>query len=461
MDILGAASSDNDITWWENIYGSGTSWTEHTVDTYFAGANNVYSEDIDDDGDMDIIGAAFYANEITWWENDDGSGMLWTEHTITEDFIDPRFIYPEDIDGDGDLDVLGASCVDKFKWWENVDGSGTSWTEHIVDGDAYEPWCVYSEDLDGDGDMDVLGGVGVGWWGYISWWENINGSGTSWTEHTVDGDYHLPLNVYSEDMDNDGDMDVISSAIIYGVVTWWENDGGSGTSWIEHTVDPSFAAKAVYTEDIDGDGNTDVLGARFSGNDVIWWDLTPQGWLESSILDTECSPQWASIDWNSSEPAGTDLYFQYRTSDDPGSMGIWSDPIYEPCLLSGLLNRYFQYMVLLETDDPGSTPSLNDVTLNWDPLGVEGESQVTEYTLHGAEPNPSYGSASITFAVPELSPVKLLVYDLAGHLVLAPAQAEYTPGVHQVQLEELTPGIYFCRMVAGEFTATQRFMVIE
>ena len=47
--------------------------------------------------------------------------------------------------------------------------------------------------------------------------------------------------------------------------------------------------------------------------------------------------------------------------------------------LSGLLDRYFQYRVSLETDDPGSTPTLNDVTLNWDPLGIEFEPEVTEY----------------------------------------------------------------------------------
>jgi len=142
-------------------------------------------------------------------------------------------------------------------------------------------------------------------------------------------------------------------------------------------------------------------------------------------------------------------------------MGIWSDPVYEPCYLSGLLDRYFQYRISLETDDPGSTPTLNDVTLNWDPLGIEGDPQVTEYSLLGATPNPSYGSASICFAVPELSLVELSIFDLAGHLVITAAQGEYSQGVHQIQLEELAPGIYFCRMISGKFTTTQRFVVIE
>ncbi|MCK4506441.1 MAG: T9SS type A sorting domain-containing protein [Candidatus Aegiribacteria sp.] len=38
---------------------------------------------------------------------------------------------------------------------------------------------------------------------------------------------------------------------------------------------------------------------------------------------------------------------------------------------------------------------------------------------------------------------------------------EYSPGFHDVLHGELTPGIYFCRMISGDFTATQRFVVIE
>lgn len=99
--------------------------------------------------------------------------------------------------------------------------------------------------------------------------------------------------------------------------------------------------------------------------------------------------------------------------------------------------------------------------ITWDPQGVRVEPQATEYLLFGAEPNPAYGSVSIGFAVPEMSPVEISIYDLTGRLAVVSAQDEYVAGYHQVQLEELAPGIYFCRMVSGEFTATQRFVVIE
>ncbi len=81
-DVLGAAFSANDITWWENTAGDGSVWTEHTIDGAFAGPFSVYATDVDGDGDTDVLGAAASANDITWWENTAGDGSVWAEHTI-------------------------------------------------------------------------------------------------------------------------------------------------------------------------------------------------------------------------------------------------------------------------------------------------------------------------------------------------------------------------------------------
>jgi len=70
MDVLGAASEADDVVWWEN---DGTpengGWIKHTIDSNFNGACSVYSEDINNDGKIDVLGAALYADDIVWWEN--------------------------------------------------------------------------------------------------------------------------------------------------------------------------------------------------------------------------------------------------------------------------------------------------------------------------------------------------------------------------------------------------------
>ena len=469
MDILGAAYTHDDIAWWENIDGSGTSWVKHTIDEDFDGVRYVYSEDIDGDDDMDVLGAAYQADEIAWWENIDGSGTSWTKHTIDEDFDGAYCVYSEDIDGDGYMDILGAASVsptEDITWWENIDGSGTSWTQHTVDGFFSGAMSIYSEDIDGDGDMDVLGAAYTH--DDITWWENIDGSGTSWTEHTVDGYFDGARSVYSEDVDGDGDMDILGTALVDDDITWWENIDGSGTSWAEHTVDGAFyGSECVYSADINDDGNMDILGTAYSLNDITWWDLTAYstgGLLESSVLDIQEDPGWDYLEWNATTPANTSVSFKVRASDDYTNMGAWSVILTSPCTLTGILNdgdRYVQYLVILSTSDPDTTSILHDVTITWDPLGVGDDPHVTEYLLFGAEPNPACGYVSIGFAVPEHTLVELSIYDLTGRLIITPAQGEYSPGVHLVQLAELTPGTYFCRMISRDFIATHRFVVIE
>ncbi|MCK4807089.1 MAG: VCBS repeat-containing protein, partial [Candidatus Aegiribacteria sp.] len=145
---------------------------EYTVDGNFEWAYSVYSEDVNGDGYMDVLGSAGYDDDITWWENVDGSGTSWTEHTVDWDFDGAWSVSSADIDDDGYMDVLGAGYwADDITWWENVDGSGTSWTEHTVDWDFDGAWSVCFADIDSDGYMDVLGAAFFAC--DITWWENV------------------------------------------------------------------------------------------------------------------------------------------------------------------------------------------------------------------------------------------------------------------------------------------------
>ncbi len=286
LDVLGAATYADDITWWENTSGDGTAWTEHTVDSDFDGAWSVYAADVDGDGDLDVLGAAVTADAITWWENTSGDGTAWTEHSIDDDFDYATSVYAADVDGDGDLDVLGtASNAGDITWWENTIGDGTAWTEHTLEGNFNGARSVYAADIDGDGDLDVLGAAQFV--DDITWWENTSGNGTAWTEHTIDGDFDGSFSVYASDVDGDGDLDVLGAALNAYDITWWENTSGDGTSWTEHTVDGDFLdAVSVYAADVDGDGDFDVLGAAYLADDITWWENTAGDgttWTEHTI----------------------------------------------------------------------------------------------------------------------------------------------------------------------------------
>ena len=274
MDVLGAAEFDDEITWWENASGDGLVWTEHTIDGDFRSAHSVYAADVDGDGDVDVLGAASYFGEIAWWENTTGDGTAWTEHPVDDNYLSAYSVYAADVDGDGDIDVLGAAFADDITWWENTVGDGRSWTEHSVADDFDGAISVNAADVDGDGDLDVLGAAFNA--DDISWWENTTGDGTSWTEHTVDGDFDYAKSVNAADVDGDGDVDVLGAAFLADDISWWENTAGDGTVWTEHTMDVDFdGAESVYAADVDGDGDLEVLGAAFWAGDITWWEKTP------------------------------------------------------------------------------------------------------------------------------------------------------------------------------------------
>lgn len=135
---------------------------------------------------------------------------------------------------------------------------------------------------------------------------------------------------------------------------------------VEHVVDSEFDhVTSIYAADVDGDGDMDVLGAAYDADDIIWWEVigySPEGSLQSSVLDVQESPDWQMIDWTCSEPSGTSVAFQVKASDNSASMGPWSDTLTIPCSLDGILtdgDSLFQYKTIFTTSDPDSTPVLS------------------------------------------------------------------------------------------------------
>ena len=70
--------------------------------------------------------------------------------------------------------------------------------------------------------------------------------------------------VYAADIDNDGDMDVLSASINDSKIAWYENDGAADPSFTARTITTSAdGARSVYAADMDNDGDIDVLSASY------------------------------------------------------------------------------------------------------------------------------------------------------------------------------------------------------
>ena len=85
------------------------------------GAHSVFGIDMDGDGDTDVLSASRYDDTVAWYENLDGSGGSFSTHVITTSADGARSVFAIDMDGDGNVDVLSASQFDgKVRWYENL-----------------------------------------------------------------------------------------------------------------------------------------------------------------------------------------------------------------------------------------------------------------------------------------------------------------------------------------------------
>ena len=100
---------DDTIAWYENLDGSGGSWSYHEIYTAADGAQSVFGIDLDGDGDVDVLSASANDDTIAWYENLDGSGGSWSYHEIYTAADCAISVFGIDLDGDGDVDVLSAS----------------------------------------------------------------------------------------------------------------------------------------------------------------------------------------------------------------------------------------------------------------------------------------------------------------------------------------------------------------
>jgi hypothetical protein len=277
IDVVGGAgATDGELAWWENTSGNGSTWVKHTVDAGFDGARSVFAADLDNDGDTDILGAAWISNSITWWENTAGDGSTWTAHTLSTTFDSAHAVHAAAVNGDGFLDVLGAARVaaGQLAWWKNPGQSAGEWTKYLVKGGfSYTSW-VSAADLDGDGDIDVMGTAEAA--GDIGWWENLDGLGTSWSEHILDAEFDGAMRIQAADLDNDGDSDIVGTAFEEDVIVWWENTNGDGSVWTQYPVAAGFTNLfGLVLADIDADGDVDVLGSDEGADNINWWENVP------------------------------------------------------------------------------------------------------------------------------------------------------------------------------------------
>jgi len=93
----------------------------------------------------------------------------------------------------------------------------------------------------------------------------------------------------------------------------------------------------------------------------------------------------------------------------------------------------------------------------------EGNSTPLNFSLQQNYPNPFNPQTKIKFDVPKASFTKLVIYDLLGKEVATLVNEELRPGTYEADWDasSFSSGVYFYRIVSGEFTETKKMVLMK
>jgi hypothetical protein len=459
-------SSSVPLRWYENTDGGGLQWEFHVIDDFISG-RRATCDDVDDDGNVDVL-CHDGSGKLVVFLNEDGTGLNFVTCVIDSAFSASGWITTGDIDGDGDRDVIGAAYYDDMVyWWEN-DGSGYLWTKHQID-DFTNARRVSVADIDNDGDVDVLGAsFSYGDDNVLLWWDNSDTSpGVIWTEHVIDTDLYGVSGLCLKDADMDGSVDVLITGYFSDEMVLWHNSAVTpGSDWSRMLIADDWPSTALCMDDLDDDSELEIISSREDPDTCVrcFQGYSERGVLESSILHLDEDPQWTYFDWTSEASEETSVAFQVRASDDFSNMGPWSDTLFSAGSLEGILDdndNFVQYKAILGSENIFMSPLLSAVVFVWNPLGFQGTISPANLHLFPVTPNPSGEAPGFAFHVPSSMRITLSVFDVSGRLIFRQKDTEYPAGEFAVQVSDMSPGIYFCILQAGELKEIQRFTVID
>lgn len=106
----------------------------------------------------------------------------------------------------------------------------------------------------------------------------------------------------------------------------------------------------------------------------------------------------------------------------------------------------------------------SEPVINAEPRSAE----IVRFALGPVSPNPFREAAMIAYSTPASARVAIGVYDVNGRLVRTVFSGQVDAGTHQVAWDgrddagaKVARGVYFCRMNAGEFSATEKVVLLQ
>jgi HEAT repeat protein len=270
IDTVGAAWHNRMLYWVRNPGKAGGPWEVFEIDTP-GNMETALAYDINGDGQLDILPNIM--TEAAWYEfrRDPTApqGVRWHKHPLPKEAAG-HGIGAGDVNGDGRMDI-----VTPRGWLEQTD-DGWRWHPEFNLGHASIPILVH--DVDGDGRADLIWGLGHN---YGLFWleQTVEDGRRAWKRHLIDDSWSQPHFMLLADLNNDGRLELVTGKRYYAHNG---NDPGandpqciysysfdvSTRKWTRRLIHEGgrvgFGINTVAV-DIDGDGDLDLIAPGKSG----------------------------------------------------------------------------------------------------------------------------------------------------------------------------------------------------
>ncbi len=137
QDLVVTTYDDQTVAWWEND-GTFSFPRQHVISTAVTGPCQVIAAELDKEGipEVAVIGEAGRLLVFRQCHRDDS--VAWVAEVVGEDFTLPATMDACDVDQDGALDLLLAS-QDSIVWYRNMDGRFAD-SPHVIEELQQAPW---------------------------------------------------------------------------------------------------------------------------------------------------------------------------------------------------------------------------------------------------------------------------------------------------------------------------------
>ena len=235
LALSGAFGSSAVGSWMENTGDPGNPWIPHLLpmhpgtDPHIRGTLAYKAADLNNDGYPEIIHNAMfdiadtvpprYRGEI-WLAINPGPGGwdgLWDVVVIDDDNWAAADMWFHDFDGDGFKDLIANQIFDSTvtRYWNPAGNLTESWVPEVIITDLASPSDMWLDDMNQDGLMDVCSADHTAHRGF--WHENPGlGVPGPWKPNLIFRNIRLPGDFVITDLDNDGDKDWVGTSMTLG-----------------------------------------------------------------------------------------------------------------------------------------------------------------------------------------------------------------------------------------------------